>query len=128
LFDGRSSVSAAFAAGLLFIHANSLHSLHRKPSEVSYKYILSTIHATKRDRKSRMKLEPEAGDSRKEQKEHKTEHGYSILFAIVALVRGQAANLTMLPKRFGWQWKEVLSSSRFCGRDSSACNRILQGA
>jgi len=38
LFEGRSSVSAAFAAGLLFIHANSLHPLHRKSPEVSYKF------------------------------------------------------------------------------------------
>jgi len=47
-----------------------------------------------------MKLKPEAKDSRKEHKEDKIEHGYAFLFAIF---RGQAANLTMLPKRFGWQ-------------------------
>ena len=50
-----------------------------------------------------MKLKPEAKDSRKEHKEDKIEHGYAFLFAIFALLRGQAANLTMLPKRFGWQ-------------------------
>ena len=34
-------MSAAFATGLLFIHANSLHPLHRKSLKVSYKFFYS---------------------------------------------------------------------------------------
>lgn len=39
--EDRPAVSAAFAASFLFVHSNSLHSLHRKQRRLSYKIVLA---------------------------------------------------------------------------------------
>jgi len=47
--EDRSAVSAAFAASLLFVHSNSLHSLHRKRPKVSYSNSLPAERAERRE-------------------------------------------------------------------------------
>ena len=42
LFEGRPSVPEAFAAGLMFVHWNGLHPLHRRRRQVSYKFLGGT--------------------------------------------------------------------------------------
>jgi antitoxin YefM len=42
--EDRSAVSAAFAASFLFVHSNSLHSLHRKWRTVSYNFVGTSTH------------------------------------------------------------------------------------